>query len=324
MTNDDQQSRADLPGARIAVLSSAGTQLLAKVQLQGKTDGQVTVTASGGALDAQEILKLITEAANLVPNAAPIEHRLAQLQSVIAERLRNEGYLVKDLPSGDIELKFELDVETGLSIAQQSPLHEHAEPNAEIGRNIQQAITGIFTKARDELAETVISQVDAGNHVGVAQALDAARLGVAFMSQPNANLLNALERIDASLLDPSLSKIVRECRLAIAARLSQYDPAARDAETLLKDHPELKRSERANLENILAVAALKRGEVETALSIWRNLTEAPEDLEAELRGWIWRNLSMALEVHDPAARRAAQLSADAFLEAGRSGRPPRA
>lgn len=78
----------------------------------------------------------------------------------------------------------------------------------------------------------------------------------------------------------------------------------------------MKRSERANLENILAVAAVKRGEVETALSIWRDLTKAPEELEAELRGWIWRNLSMALELHDPAARRAAQRSADAFLEAG--------
>ena len=316
MASENEDSRPTLPSARMAVLSGEGTTLLAKVSLQGKSDGEVTVSISGGELQAQEILKLITEAGRLVPSGGPSEQRLSHLQRVIGQRLRDESYLIKDLPAADIELKFELDAETGRAIASQAPLHEHAAPNAEIGQHLQQAIAGVFTKARDELAATIVAQVDAGNHVAAAQAVEAARLGVAFMNQPNLNLLHALERIDTHLLDAGLRKTAHECRLAVASRLSRYDVAARDAESLLKDNPQLEPSERANFENVMAIAAMKRGEVEGALSIWRKLTKRPEDLDAALRGWIWRNLSMALEVHDPAARRAAQLSADAFLEAG--------
>ncbi len=102
----------------------------------------------------------------------------------------------------------------------------------------------------------------------------------------------------------------------MAATLSQYEVAARDAEALLKERPAMVSSDRANLENIVALAAVKRGAVEAALSIWRRLTQRADELDAALRGWVWRNLSLTLPVHDPAARRAAQLSADAFLEAG--------
>lgn len=316
MAPENDAARPTLFAARMAVVSSDGTTLLAKVSFHGKADGEVTVSASGVELQAQEILKLITEVGNSVPRAMPVEQRLGELRRVIGERLRDEGYLVTDLPAADIEFKFALDAEMGLAIATQAALHEHAAPNAELGQHLREAIAGVFTKARDDLATAIVSCADAGNYIGAAQALEAARLDVAFMSAPNGQLLQALERIDVSSLDADLRKTVRECRAAVAAGLSRYDVAARDAEELLKEHPSMKPSERANLENIMAVAAVKRGEVEAALSIWRRLTQRADELDAGLRGWIWRNLSLTLPVQDPAASRAAQLSADAFLEAG--------
>jgi hypothetical protein len=75
-------------------------------------------------------------------------------------------------------------------------------------------------------------------------------------------------------------------------------------------------AKRASLENILAIASNKRGEIEAALSIWRRLVRHPEKLEPGERAWVWRNLGLALPHNDPEARQAARLSVDAFLEAG--------
>ncbi len=213
MSPESDRIPPTLSVSRLAVLSSDGTTLLSKLSFHGKADGEVTVSASGIEPQAQVILKLITEVGNSVPPTIAVAQRLAEVRRMIGERLRDEGYRVADLPAGDIEFQFALNAEMGLSIATQAALHEHATPNTELGQNLQKAVAGAFTKARDDLAATIVSCVDAGNTVGAAQALEAARLGIAFMSAPNAPLLQALERIDVNPLDADLRKTVRELRV---------------------------------------------------------------------------------------------------------------
>jgi tetratricopeptide (TPR) repeat protein len=72
----------------------------------------------------------------------------------------------------------------------------------------------------------------------------------------------------------------------------------------------------AVLKMTVALGAIKRNHRETGLAMLRDLLKAPTALNAEGRGWAWRNISMALGSNDPEARHAAQLSADAFLQAG--------
>jgi hypothetical protein len=66
----------------------------------------------------------------------------------------------------------------------------------------------------------------------------------------------------------------------------------------------------------VALGAIESGHNETGLAILRELLRTPSKLDAVGRGWAWRNIALTLSKNDPEARRAAQLSADCFLEAG--------
>jgi tetratricopeptide (TPR) repeat protein len=67
----------------------------------------------------------------------------------------------------------------------------------------------------------------------------------------------------------------------------------------------------------MALRSIKKGNRETGLSMLRDLLKSPNTIDAEGRGWTWRNIAMALDQDNPEARLAAQLSADSFLEAGK-------
>ena len=120
-----------------------------------------------------------------------------------------------------------------------------------------------------------------------------------------------MEELDATARQQFVDR-----RLAVAVGLGRYDAAEMDAARVLNSGAELDDGRRASLDNVIAIAAVKRGETETALSIWRRVLSKPEVIAAGERGWIWRNFSMALGPGPAEAERAVRLSADAFLEAG--------
>jgi len=66
----------------------------------------------------------------------------------------------------------------------------------------------------------------------------------------------------------------------------------------------------------VALGAIHRGSRESGIALLKKLLKDPTRLDPGDRGWAWRNLSLVLGKDNPEARQAAQLSADAFLEAG--------
>jgi hypothetical protein len=155
------------------------------------------------------------------------------------------------------------------------------------------------------LAADLERLVDAGDHAGaaaaVAQGLSDGAFGVS-----NAALAVALYRIDAAALPPDDRWALYRTRLGFAAMCQRYDLAEADAEVTLKHTPNLTLSERAGLENAIAIAAQERGETETALAIWRRLARAADTLDAPVRAWTWRNLSLTLPPTSGEAARAAR------------------
>jgi tetratricopeptide (TPR) repeat protein len=299
----------------MVVLSSNGAQVLARVQVQAQSDGQI-LTNLNGQEEVRDIFKTLAEEANKIPREIAIEEQVAQIQDAFAAEFRSAGYLVQILPAGDVELKFEMDLTTGRSVGRQTALHKYAEPIGDIGRAMQKSLDNMFIQDRDELTQAITRDLKVGSHEEAGQAILNARAGFAFRVPPDLALLDALEQVNVTRLSSEAGRIVLWCRIHTATRLGKYDSAGRDAESLLERLTELEHSERANLLNVRAMAAADRGDVESALSIWRDLTKTADGLDAKLRGWTWRNYSKALNVHDPEARRAARLAADAFLEAG--------
>ena len=118
-------------------------------------------------------------------------------------------------------------------------------------------------------------------------------------------------------LSPGDRRLIREARLAIAHRLGRFDIASAKASALLSDDSNtLSAEQTATLKMVISIDLIKTGSRETGLAMLRDLLKPPSALSAEGRGWAWRNVSMTLQPGEPDARRANQLSADAFLEAG--------
>ena len=112
-------------------------------------------------------------------------------------------------------------------------------------------------------------------------------------------------------------RIVRDGRLVTAQQLHRFDIAGTEADFIIsEDSGTLTPEQIATLRMTSALGALRRGRRETALLILRELLKEPSHSSAEGRGWALRNISHTLPDDDPEALRDAQLSSDAFLEAG--------
>jgi tetratricopeptide (TPR) repeat protein len=300
----------------MAVVDAANSGGVTTVQVAATSDNDVQVSLSG---DGPQLLQLndVARAANdSVTSAMPIAERVNLVKDDIARRLRSDGLTVSDVPAADITLNFEVDFETGLTIGRQdtvdglAPIHQER-----VQRDVQQAIARAFSQGAVDLTATIHDHVAKGDHAAAAQATsDACRNGA--LISANSALLDALMSIEVFGLSDALRDEVREIRVAVAARLNRYDIAELDARAVLKEQPGIREASRVSLESAIAIAAKQRGEVETAISIWRRLVKFPEALDPANRGWVWRNLSLALPIDEPEAVRAAKHSADAFLEAG--------
>ena len=234
------------------------------------------------------------------------------MQEAIRTRLLGDGFQLKDLPPNSVNFSFEYDIKSGRVVGRQVAPHDSLDVDLTLARELQFAMGSVFKRGPLDLAAEIRRLVEKGDHIGAAEAVKAGRQGMGFLGVLTRELLDALQKIRVVDLDTDTRHVVRGCRLAVAAQLDHYDEAEIEAQALLDEGLE---SDQASLENVIAVACVKRGDVETALSIWRRLLKTLENLNPVNRAWIWRNLSKALP-NGGEAIRAARLSVDAFLEAG--------
>jgi tetratricopeptide (TPR) repeat protein len=174
-----------------------------------------------------------------------------------------------------------------------------------------------LSKFADELADEIdkgLAENDVSSAVAaIKRGLDQGLFGLSL----NKRSLDALTRIDVSGLSVSDKRHVRDGRLIAAQQLQRFDVAGVEADHILtEDTGTLNDGQIANLRLTAALGSLARGHRETALTSLRRLLNEPSHLYAEGRGWAWRNISNILPDDDPEARRAAQYSSDAYLEAG--------
>ena len=135
--------------------------------------------------------------------------------------------------------------------------------------------------------------------------------------RPGARFLQSIIAIDVAQLSSDDRRLVRNARIEVSHGLKRFDIMGAEADAMLSEYSSvIDAGERATLRMAVALRANQQGNKETAIAIWRSLLKEPSDLTAEVRGWAWRNISMALSADDPEAKSANKHSADAFLEAG--------
>jgi hypothetical protein len=237
----------------------------------------------------------------------------------LADLLTAEGFIVEDLPAGDHQISFQVDLNDGLVVGTHAPMHPLAASSDDgVGRRVFEAIASSFNIASDELADEIDKQIANNNTEEALLAIKREADHGLFSVRPNERLLNSLVRIDISGLQAPDKRLLRDCRLIVAQRLDRFDVAGPEADAILAEDAEtLDPQQKVALKMAVALGSLRRGHRETALSMLRDLVKEPSDLDAEGRGWAWRNISLSLNADDPEARLAAKLSADAFLEAGK-------
>lgn len=325
MINPGDQSPAseggDAPVMRLAISEAVGVEKapVGIVSASKATDGTWSLRCSANADAAVERLRSVVE---------PYASALRKLRDAdtpsdrpdldqLAAAFRVAGYFVENIPAGDHQLTFQLDLNRGTLIGTHATLHSLATPNDALNRQLLEAIAQSFTKACDDLARDVDSLLDVNNADAATKTLKSAAENGVFSLPPSKSLLDALLRFDVSTLSREDRRFIRENRLVLAHRLGNFAAAGDDAEALLiEDADTLGGEKTVALRTTVALREIKNGHRETGLSNLRDLLKPPNVLDAGARGWTWRNIAMALDRNDPEARRAAQLSADGFLEAG--------
>lgn len=301
------------PSIRFAVLKDAAR---CQVLLSGLGDNGMQLEISGDPLLSEQVRSALAAIEPQGGVGQSLEQKLQSVAQVASDMLRDQGLEIKALPPGDISFRFEFDIKSGQAVSQGEVLHEHAVMPADLGRRIHESLVGAFRKKATELAAEVERLTDAGNHPAAAQALEDGWQEASFHGDFEHSLLDALLKIEVQPLSVTARESVRKYRVAVATQLERYNDAEVDATEMLKENTGLPPDLRTAFENLSAIAAAKRGQNETALSIWRRLLRTPEAIHPGERGWIWRNVSHTLPITDPEVPKAARLSADAFLEAG--------
>lgn len=316
MTNasDTSSSTDGKTLCRFAILeqASADKVVLGMITVTRVSDGAIKVQGSASADDVVARLSRVIDAFRArtpaIDSATPDWLPLIDLFAA-------DGLECEEIPLGDANIEIHFDMRSGEIVGAHHPLHPYAQPGDDIARNVVAAVGNAFRTACDDLADRINAALDNADHDASCRALEEGQQAVYLAGTPK--LLAALERIDASRLHVECKTRLLDSRLTTAQRLKRFDIAGRDAAELLKDpRRPLEDEQKASLEMMIALGAVHKGNRETGLSLLRNLLKEPERLDPGQRGWAWRNLSFILDKSDPEARRAARLSADAFLEAG--------
>ncbi|MBK5549639.1 hypothetical protein JFU49_04970 [Pseudomonas sp. TH03] len=301
---------------RFAVRTEGDTHPPSKFTITEDPDGLIKFSVSSDdEKSAQNIVKIASAyTARTALEGEPQEPRLAIAAKFVQASLEEQGYDVKEMPLSDVRVSAAFDLRTGKMVGRQESMHDLLPIDDSIAERINNSILEVFKKGPLDLAVEINSLVQKGDHEGAAAAVIDGRSGMGFFGALPVELLESLEKIDVVNLSNDSVKIVREIRMAVAANLNRYDLAASDAQFILSESLYEGVEERASLENVIAVACVRRGEVETAISMWRKILKSSDVISPIDRAWVYRNLSKALPA--PNAIKYASLSVDAFLEAG--------
>jgi tetratricopeptide (TPR) repeat protein len=297
---------------RLAVFRKGGEQKqhVATLTLKKPLGSAWTLEASGPSADElSPLLQRFSDVRRSGPEASPAD--------ALTHMLISEGFIVEELPAGDHQINVQIDLRTGKVVGTHVPMHSLATGDEDVGRRVFEAIEGGLSKFANELAEEIDEWL--AKHDVLAAAAEIKRgLDQGLFGLPlNTRLLEALMRIDIAALPPPDRRNVRDARLITAQQLQRFEVAGFEADFILsEDTGTLNPDQIATLKMTSTLGALRRGHRETALATWRGLLKEPSHLKAEERGWAWRNIAAVLSDDDPEARRAAQYSSDAFLEAG--------
>jgi tetratricopeptide (TPR) repeat protein len=248
-----------------------------------------------------------------VVDSSTIQPDVLELESSI----REQGFAVEDISSGDRQINFQIDLERGLMVATDTALHASAPSDDKIGRRIFASIVHELGEAQERLSAECEAMLDRNEVRSALDAIRSAQEKGIFSLPSSKKLLNTLIRFRGLELSRDNQRLVLNMRMMLAHQLGRFEVAGDDAEVLLDDDAnDLSVEITAALRMTVALGAIKSGHNETGLSILRELLSPPSKLDATGRGWAWRNIALTLSKTDPEARRAAQLSADSFLEAG--------
>jgi hypothetical protein len=205
------------------------------------------------------------------------------------------GFTVERLPAGDQQINFQIDLKTGKAVGTHAPMHALAASDDGIGRRVFEAIAGSLSKFADELADEIDKRLADNDVHGAVAAINRALAQGLFGLPLSERLLDALMRIGVSDLSVPDRRNVRDSRLIAPQQLGKFDVAGLEADHILaEDTGTLNLEQTAALKMTAALGALKRGNRETALTTWRSLLRDPSHLNAEGRGWAWRNISSVL------------------------------
>jgi tetratricopeptide (TPR) repeat protein len=269
---------------------------------------------SGDGTDAEllrESLAELKEAAAAVSG----EKRLEAIAALIRAKVESQNFKMERLPEGDVQIELGVDLQSGRTFGKHTALHPFAQANDDIGRNIQKAIQQAFDQPAEMHAASIQAALGQGDHQEAARLVFERKNELILFSRSRP-LLDAICAIDRQGLEYDQANGLKKIIVSLASAQHRDEIACAAAEQLLQHDLTLDQETRFGLRNMIAVASLKRGERETGLALLRDLLKQADEIDAAQRGWIWRNLSMALEPHDPEARRAARHAVDAFLEAG--------
>lgn len=237
---------------------------------------------------------------------------------LLIDTLGQAGFSLEELPAGDFQFAINYDPKSGNLVATHMPLHKFATPDPSLTRDLAASLANTFKTILNDLAHEIDQAIIAGNLDDAFASVKRANEEGKFLFPPNVALLNSLVNIDVSLLSPPDRKTLRHIRIDVANKLKKFDVAGPDAEALLaeEDGISLSEEQKTDLQIFRGLAAMKRGNKETALMIWRKLLKNPAILAPASRAWSWRNISLTLPPDNPESLEAARYAADAFLEAG--------
>jgi hypothetical protein len=154
----------------------------------------------------------------------------------LASLFKKHGFVVEDVPTGDRQINFHLDLERGLMVATDFALHASAPSDTKIGRRIFESIVHELGEAQVRLSAECQALIDRSD---VSAALDAIKAAQekGILSLPASNkLLDTLIRFRGLELSRDDQRFILNARMVLAHRLSRFNVAGEDAEVLLRDY----------------------------------------------------------------------------------------
>ncbi|MCW2273037.1 hypothetical protein GJ654_02900 [Rhodoblastus acidophilus] len=312
------EAEPDVIRVRIAVSDRSDHGQITVVTFETSPTTQFQFSTAADATHRYLIDDCAKEAINAVKaaNTVRADDWFENLVADICVRLEARGLGVDRLPAADVELKFEIDLRSGVLVGRSQALHPFAKADDAITRGVREAISKAFDPAVETLLKALKVQISAGEHAEAARLItENENAHLAILSRHN-GLLDTICQIDRSKLTQELRIALQRVLITFAGNQSREELVGDDAEDLLREDIGLDHEARIYLQTFIGVAAIRRGRDEYAISTWRGLLRTPGQITARQRGWIWRNLSMALGNDEPEAIRAAENAIDAFLEAG--------